>query len=434
MTDIDAPDDARLAEALAAWLPAQRWFSAKNRRITGVRIVQRVGLVAEPGFAAEHLVIAVSLDDGVELLYQVPLGFRSPPAQGFAEGSLRGLDVVAYDGARDPAVAARYLAALADEEAVGPVRFHTVAPVDRGLRGRALGAEQSNTSVVFGDTLLFKFFRQLTVGINPDVELHRALGDAGCEYVAPLIGWNETVLDIDATSHGEPTTLAMAQRFVPGATDGWVLALSYVRDSFADFTAEASALGAAVAGVHADLARELGTSRQSLGVDTMLANLDAAVAVVPSLAAYRAAVASVYEEAAGLVEVQRVHGDLHLGQVLRVPQRWVLIDFEGEPLKSIAERRIPDSALRDVAGMLRSFDYAGGQAGADSPGAAAWVSRNVAAFCDGYARVAGRDPRAQSALLRAFELDKAVYEAAYEARHRPTWLPLPLRAIERLVG
>ena len=104
----------------------------------------------------------------------------------------------------------------------------------------------------------------------------------------------------------------------------------------------------------------------------------------------------------------------------------MLIDFEGEPLKSIAERRTPDSALRDVAGMLRSFDYAGGQAGSDSPGAAAWVARNVDAFCDGYAGVAGRDPREQSALLRAFELDKAVYEAAYEARHRPTWLPLPM--------
>ena len=320
MTEIDAPDDTRLADALAAWLPAQRWFSAKNRRITKVRIVQRVGLVAEPGLVAEHLVIAVSLDDGSDLFYQVPLGFRSPPAEAFVDGALLpGLDVVAYDGTRDPAVTARYLAALADGEVVGPVQFHAVAAVDRSAPGRALGAEQSNTSVVFGDTLLFKFFRQLTVGINPDVELHRALGDAGCEYVAPLVGWSDTVLAADAGIDGEPTTLAMAQQFVPGATDGWVLALSYVRDSFADFTAEAAALGAAVAGVHADLARELGTEQQPLAVETMLANLDAAVAVVPELAAHREAVAAVYEEAAGLVEVQRVHGDLHLGQVLRVP-------------------------------------------------------------------------------------------------------------------
>ena len=133
--------------------------------------------------------------------------------------------------------------------------------------------------------------------------------------------------------------------------------------------------------------------------------------------------------------LQRIHGDYHLGQVLDAPGRgWVLVDFEGEPLRPLAERTEPDLALRDVAGMLRSFDYVAGSWEQNHPGqsAAPWAARARTAFLEGYAGAAGRDPRADAALLDALELDKALYEVVYEARNRPTWLEIPTTAIARI--
>jgi maltokinase len=214
-----------------------------------------------------------------------------------------------------------------------------------------------------------------------------------------------------------------------------------------DFASEAYRLGKVVAAVHADLATALGVSTldsQDLAAvsDGMTRRLEEALSVVPELAELAPALRSTFRAVAAVppgVSVQRVHGDLHLGQALRTPTGWLLIDFEGEPAKPLAQRSAPHSPLRDIAGMLRSFDYAAGatlrQFGTGEHltyRAHEWSTRNRDAFVEGYAGTAGAKPADQQVLLRAYETDKAVYEAVYEQRNRPHWVSLPLHALERL--
>jgi maltokinase len=450
------PDSRQLSTAIAGWLPAQRWFAAKHRAVSAVRIMQRVPLIAETDHAAEHLVVDVRLDDGTTARYQIPIGYRARLPDHYADAALSGeFAPIPYDGLRDPAVTRRYLAGMVRGETVGELRFRAdgLTIHDHEASSRVLGVEQSNTSVVYGEELLIKFFRQLEPGANPDIELLSVLTEAGCPNIAPLAGCIETELD------GQATALAMASAFVANSADGWSMALTSVRDLFAeadlhadevgaDFAGEAERLGEAVAAVHGVLADRLGIGKVSVAdvvLPVMRESLDAAIAVVPALAEHRAPILAAYAAAAdmGNVPVQRIHGDLHLGQTLRSPQRWLLVDFEGEPLRPLAERRRADSKLRDVAGMLRSFHYAGNQALGDPSlpnaaqrrfRAAEWVERNTQAFRRGYVSVSGDDPHEHLPLLRAYQLDKAVYEATYEARHRPDWLQLPLRAIHELLS
>lgn len=453
-----------LEQALVRWLPAQRWFAHKGHAVIGVRVLQRevvADATATGGPRTEHLLVSVGLADGAAATYQVPLGFRAELAPELARWALPGEPVpgelIAYDALRDPASIRTFADALASDTSVGALRFRTEpgAELATGMSGRVLGAEQSNTSVVLGERLLLKVFRQVIPGLNPDLELHRALGAAGCESVAPARAWLEGEVD------GQPSTLAMAQDFAANSADGWTMALTSVRDLLAeadlhaedvgtDFAGEAHRLGAAVAEVHQALAAALGRGPRAAGaspVPAMLARLATAVDIVPALVELAPRARAMFEAAVAETAgdtVQRLHGDLHLAQVLRTPTRWLLIDFEGEPAKSLAERRQPDSPLRDVAGMLRSFDYAAHhQMHATGVSAAhnqlvfrskEWGKRNAGAFCDGYAEVTGADPREQLVLLRAYELDKAVYEVVYEARNRPSWSDIPLRAVRRLSG
>jgi maltokinase len=262
----------------------------------------------------------------------------------------------------------------------------------------------------------------------------------------------------------------MLQQFLRTASDGWELALASVRDLFAeadlhaaevggDFAGEAERLGLATAQVHDALAEAFptepsGPERLRALSEAMTARLEAAIGVVPELAEHGDALRRTFAEVAALPpseadDVQRVHGDFHLGQTLRTVKGWKIVDFEGEPAKPLAERVLPDLVWRDVAGMLRSFDYAAHavipdfQADEDARRqiafrAAEWADRNQSAFLRGYVESSGRTPHglspAQETLLRAYVADKAVYEAVYEARNRPTWLSIPLEAITRLAG
>jgi maltokinase len=254
-------------------------------------------------------------------------------------------------------------------------------------------------------------------------------------------------------------------RYLARASDGWSLAaasigrLSALHGDYGreylmapvpragpghpgpSFAEEAHQLGRATAELHADLAAAFGTeqlTKQQLEglAGQMTAKLDAAAAAVPELRDFAGKVRSSYGDLARLttpVTVQRIHGDYHLGQVLRTEAGWVALDFEGEPLVPLEQRTGLFPALRDVAGMLRSFDYAARHQLLGHPDARQlrepadnWVEQCQQAFCAGYARAGGLDPQVNSVLLRALTLEKAVYEVTYEARHRPSWLSIPL--------
>ena len=379
--------------AWAQWLPQQRWYAGRDRTLTAVSLAAEVPLRDGVGVA----LLDATYGDGSTERYQV----------------LTPSDV--------DADSARVLLSLIDADAVvDGVRFgkEAGAALPVHATARVSGGEQTNTSVVFGDEAILKLFRRVAPGVHPDIELNRVLTRSGNPHVARLLG------AFEVSDGGEPWPLGMVSAYAPGSADGWRLAT----EGPGDFTEDCVRMGAAVASVHAALAAALGTFTATVPVDLMRRRLESAVVSVPGLARYAPAILQRYGRLAGLpIAVQRVHGDLHLGQVLRTPRTWLLIDFEGEPGQPLALRRQADSPLRDLAGMLRSFDYAAHRRSKE------WAERSRAAFCDGYAAESRSDPRAHLEVLTSYELDKAVYEAVYEARYRPDWLHIPLGAVARLV-
>ncbi|MGY1739911.1 MULTISPECIES: maltokinase N-terminal cap-like domain-containing protein [unclassified Blastococcus] len=452
-----------LTDILREWMPNQRWFGGKGREWAGVEedgfFLDRSGPVL-----SVHRV-HVTYTDGGSDTYLVPLSWHDHVVEDLSSafvGAVPGGDRenYAYDAMRDREATTPWLVHLAEQARVGSLRFvaEEGATIPAGLPGDVISTEQSNTSLVYGSEAILKLFRRLEPGLNPDVEIHDALRRTDNEHIAPLLGYAE--IDHDRDPDTEPATVLMLQTFVPNASDGWRLATASVRDLYAegdlhadevggDFAADSERLGAATASVHADLAAVLPTQPADrewfeAAAEEMTGRLEAALPVVPQLEEHAEGLRRLYAELADCQEPvvrQRVHGDLHLGQVLRTATGWILLDFEGEPARPLAARRQLDSPMRDVAGMLRSFDYAARHMLVEQPEntqrayrAQEWAERNRSAFCAGYSAASGLDPCADSPVLRAFEADKAVYECLYEARNRPHWLMIPLQSLSRLAA
>jgi len=467
---------------LEGYLVRTRWFGGKGRPFH-VTAVRQLGELTDAGRDPAVRVLLVTVEyadeEGGTELYQVPLSaydeFDDRHTHAYVGAiEFEGRERHLYDAVHDRDAIAMWLrgfiaAETSGQADVGGLRFHRVPgslALDPGLRPSPLTGEQSNSSLRFDDTAIMKLFRKVSPGVNPDIEIHEELTSAGSEHIAELYGWIQTELD------GEVLHLGMLQEFLSTAADGFELATGSVRTALADpeltvpesggdFGGEAARLGEALAEVHAALRERFPSERRGQEAAAELARamserLERALPAVPEIEPDAGRLRALYDAVAQLdgLDVQRVHGDLHLGQTLRTSHGWRIVDFEGEPGRPFAERALPDSPWRDVAGMLRSFSYAPGVVEMSLVGrpveddeqelrgerAREWSAIARDHFLHAYAAALHPDSANAGAelspplqtLLDAYEADKAVYEAVYEKRNRPSWVAIPLLALERI--
>ncbi|WP_353946632.1 maltokinase [Streptomyces sp. HUAS MG91] len=424
----------RLAALLARWMPDQRWFAGRDKKITSLAVVSATELT--PG--CFHLLVEVGHRGEQHCVhYQLLLGAAThvPPRLrrhviGEVEGPA-GNRLLVYDAVHDHRATVPLLDRVRRGGTLGNLRFESFprTAVPSGLAPRVLDVEQSNTSIVYGDRLILKLFRRVQPGINPDLEVPTVLARHGYARGLAPTAWFHTFAPFFAT-------LGVVQPYLTDATDGWTLARESALGR-TDFLAEARDLGRATAALHVALSEAFPVAPAPADHTVRLAGamthrLRHAASLVPALHAYVPQLTRVYAEFAqadGDLPLQRIHGDLHLAQVLRAGGDWHIVDFEGEPAKPLAERRGDHSPVGDVAGMLRSFDYAAHIGDAPRP---EWAERTSATFCAGYAEVGRFDPQDIAVTLRAHEADRAVYEVVYEAGHRPDWITVPMAAVARL--
>ncbi len=437
-----------LAPLLGGFLARQRWYAGNEPADVAV-----TSLDAREG---DPLMVWLLVDaltaDGGRATYQIVLGARPAPCdREFLQGKARVTlgevgGWIYYDALVDPDLALLVL--------------EKVAPDESAAVARPLVVEQSNTSVVYDERLILKLFRRVHPEPNPDVEVTKLLGERGFPHVVPQL----------AELSYEGADLAVVRQYLLGSTDAWELAHTSLRDLLntrvppeeagGDFGPEALTLGDVTARLHLAMAEVFGTEPGS--PKDWLGGFRAQLERLPEVAAATGTplvdvvdAGAVDAALAALADVTdpglatRIHGDLHLAQVLLADAGWFVLDFEGEPARPVAERVLASSPLRDVAGMVRSFHYAArtglAERGRDVDAelvdlADRWESRAADEFWRGYQSVDGIDlllPASaadRESLLRAFELDKAIYEIIYELSHRPDWVEIPASAVRRTLA
>jgi trehalose synthase-fused probable maltokinase len=484
------------APSMLAYVQRQRWYGSRGRPAASLA-VEDAATLQEGDPTVVLLLVRVRYEDGGSERYSLPLGLRRCPAAEFFDPEKVIAEVCAEDGSpsavvdalgdpRSSAVLWELMPAastVATDRGELRCRGAGVGPgVDPGSI-RPLGREQSNTSLVRGDQELLKWFRVVEEALSPELEMTEALAGAGFGAVPAPLGV------VEYRGEGaEPVLLALVQPYLHNGTEGWALALTSLRDLYAEaeegelgaseepmrlveeqgatFLPESARLGEVTADLHLTLASDrvppsmraepVTPSMLAGWAESMTAELDRLLrnpdGALDELRDRRGAVVEHFAALRGLGGgglAIRVHGDYHLGQTLRTDTGWTVLDFEGEPALGVAERRIRSSALRDVAGMLRSFDYAAAAALAErtEPGADedvehlevlrrqgdAWADANRRLFWGAYLARVGDHPLLPPStddtltLRRAWELRKAVYEVGYELGHRPDWVRMPLR-------
>jgi maltokinase len=445
-------------EALRQWVEQQRWYASKSRHVTGIEIDEGV-IVSEdpPLFIA---LVQTRFATGNHELYQLPLTFLPSGESSDYAPIATTEDWSAFDAVSNPELTRDLLRRIAAEEVLeaedGVFSFHRMqgtGPISPDAPVRAIGVEQSNSSIVFGDQIVLKVFRKLEPGINPELEVLQFLTRQQFANIAPLIGWYEYQGRLFAA------TLGVAQRFFPRAIGGWELALDQLESDPEAFLTELRSLGTVTAEMHNALAsdandpafapEEPSSEALSLLTATIDEDIERIFTRLPDderVAAIAGRGQDVRERIAMRAQLGvggrsiRTHGDYHLGQTLSTPTGWVIIDFEGEPARPLFQRRQKQSPLRDIASMLRSFAYATSAVtimrGVLPPEGFEQRAREI--FLEHYfARI---DPALLPAgesgvanLLSIFELEKAIYELQYELDNRPDWLPIPAAGIARLL-
>ncbi len=424
-------------EALAGWMPRQRWFAAKTRRISRAVVGEAVRL--GPGVV---LLVEVELDGGRRERYAIPLlaGDEIHDALGDAEFCRVLLGLLARGGA-----VPGERGEMRGVPAAGlPESWGGGVPAE--LSVRRLGGEQSNSSVALGEALVLKHFRKLAEGVNPEAEMTRFLTEHTSFRHTPRLAGHVEYRD----EAGRTTTLAVAQELVADAHDGWQWVLEQLGEP-ARVAAAAVALrrlGQRTGELHRALASDRGDpafAPEPIAVADIAAWTEG---VAAQLVAARAALgreaisvdlAVVRRGLAPMIGRQKIrhHGDFHLGQTLYRPAAgdWMIIDFEGEPLRPLEERRRKHVALRDVAGLLRSIDYAAASVPGAGASLRAWEAEAGGAYLEGYRATTGTAlflPESDEAVrdvVAVFELEKAAYEVVYEANNRPDWIGIPKRGL-----